>query len=124
MTHEEFSALALALPRAEEGTHFGRPDFRVGDRIFAMFEMDDEHGVLLLTPEQQRHWVSAHRAFSPVPGVWGREGATRVRLVEGDSEQVGLALAAAWAGKVGAESGLHEAGLDGPSSGGALREKT
>ena len=35
MTPETFRSLALALPGAEEKSHFGKADFRVRNNIFA-----------------------------------------------------------------------------------------
>ena len=35
MTAEDFRRIALSLEGAEEGSHMGSPDFRVGSRIFA-----------------------------------------------------------------------------------------
>ncbi|HYL61557.1 MAG TPA: MmcQ/YjbR family DNA-binding protein, partial [Candidatus Methylomirabilis sp.] len=82
MTTADFRRLALSLPEAIEGSHFGSADFRVGGRIFATLALEKEGcGVLLLTPEQQEGMVEdAPEIFSPVPGGWGRHGATRVRL--------------------------------------------
>jgi hypothetical protein len=35
MDVEDFRRIALSLPGAEESSHMGAPDFRVGGRIFA-----------------------------------------------------------------------------------------
>jgi hypothetical protein len=35
MKAADFRRIALALPEAVEGSHFGNPDFRVGGKIFA-----------------------------------------------------------------------------------------
>ncbi|MCA0432023.1 MAG: MmcQ/YjbR family DNA-binding protein [Proteobacteria bacterium] len=37
MTSARFREMALAFPEAEEKSHFGKPDFRVKNRIFAGF---------------------------------------------------------------------------------------
>ncbi len=93
-----FRRAALALPEATEGSHFGNADFRVGGKIFATLALEKEgFGVLLLTPEQQAGMVEdAPEIFSPVPGGWGRQGATRVRLTKVPADVLRGALRMAW----------------------------
>jgi hypothetical protein len=98
VTADELRRLALSLPEASEQSHMGHPDFRVGRRIFATLAWPDEGwGMVKLTHEQQDAFVaSAPEAFSPVPGGWGRRGATRVLLARADPGRVYEALALAW----------------------------
>ena len=98
MTAAGFRRAALALPEAEEGSHFGNADFRVGGKIFATLALEKEgFGVLLLTPEQQAGMVAdALESFSAVPGGWGRQGATRVRLAKVPADILADALRTAW----------------------------
>jgi hypothetical protein len=35
MTAADFRRIALSMPEAVEGSHFGNADFRVGNKIFA-----------------------------------------------------------------------------------------
>jgi hypothetical protein len=42
--------LALALPEALESSHFGRPDFRVRNKIFATLRENDQAVILKTTP--------------------------------------------------------------------------
>ena len=52
MTADEFRRIALSLDGAEESSHMGVPDFRVGGHIFATLASQDEgFGNLKLTPE-------------------------------------------------------------------------
>lgn len=90
--------MALSLPEATEGSHFGNADFRVGGKIFATLALEKEgFGVLLLTPEEQAGMIEDEpEIFSPVPGGWGRQGATRVRLAKVPPDIVKAALRAAW----------------------------
>ena len=99
MTGAQFRKIALSLPGAEEGSHFGNADFRVGGKIFATLGLEKEgYGVLLLTPEEQTGMVADEpEIFSPVPGGWGRKGSTRVRLAKVTAEILEAALRAAWA---------------------------
>jgi hypothetical protein len=98
VTAAGFRRLALRLPEATEGSHFGNADFRVGGRIFATLALESEgYGVLLLTPDQQTGMVEdAREIFSPVPGGWGRQGATRVRLAKVAPDILEAALRMAW----------------------------
>ncbi len=54
MNAEDFRRIALSLEGAEEGSHMGAADFRVGGRIFAtLASVRKDYGNLMLTPEQQ-----------------------------------------------------------------------
>lgn len=98
MTPAGFRRIALALDGAVEGAHHGHADFRVGNRIFATLGAPDRsHGMVALTPEQQRNHLREHpQAFVPVKGKWGEDGATLVRLREANEETLGQALTLAW----------------------------
>ena len=96
MTKESFRRLALALPGAEEKSHFGKADFRVRDKIFASLK-DDRTGVIKLTPEEQSVMVDAEpRIFQPIPGGWGRKGWTKIELAAADEVTLKSALLMAW----------------------------
>jgi hypothetical protein len=98
MTGAQFRKIALSLTGAEEGSHFGNADFRVGGKIFATLGLEKEgYGVLLLTPEEQAGMVADEpEIFSPVPGGWGQKGSTRVRLAKVTPQILEAALRAAW----------------------------
>ena len=98
MTPAGFRRIALGLDGATEGAHHAHPDFRVGGRIFATLgHPDRSHGMVSLTPEQQRSRVRVSpEAFRPVNGTWGEQGATLVRLSAVDEETLGDALTLAW----------------------------
>ena len=93
----KFRRLALSLEGAEEGSHMGAADFRVGGRIFAtLVSQDQGYGNLMLTPEQQGDFVrELPEVFLPVHGGWGRMGATHIRLSASEDVMVG-ALHTAW----------------------------
>jgi hypothetical protein len=76
----------------------GHADFRVGGKIFATLGLEKEgYGVLALTPEQQAGMVKdAPEIFSPVPGGWGRQGSTRVRLAKVKPDILEAVLRVAW----------------------------
>ena len=97
-TIDDFRRLALGLDGAEESSHMGSPDFRVGGRIFATLAHQAQgYGNLMLTPEVQASFVGeAPETFVPVAGGWGRMGATHIRLAAADEEILAGALRTAW----------------------------
>jgi len=98
MDAADFRRIALSLEGAEEGSHMGAADFRVGGRIFAtLASVSHGFGNLMLTPEQQCAFMTdAPDVFLPVAGGWGKNGATHVRLAEANEEMLFGALQAAW----------------------------
>lgn len=97
MTADEFRELALGFPEAEESSHMGHPDFRIGGKIFATIGPDGERGMVKLLPEQQASWTRAEpAAFEPAPGGWGRNGSTMVIFAAVDDADAREALSAAW----------------------------
>src|SRR3954465_651 len=98
MTAAEFRRIALSFDGAEEGSHMGAVDFRVGGHIFAtLASVKDGFGNLMLTPEIQAEFVAeAPDLFVPVAGGWGRMGATHIRLAKATPEILEGALHAAW----------------------------
>ena len=94
----DFRRLALSLGGAEESSHMGSPDFRVGGRIFATLAVQSQgYGNLMLTPEMQAEFVEAEpEVFVAIPGGWGRSGATHVVLAKANEDLLAGALRAAW----------------------------
>lgn len=98
MTPDDFRRIALTLPGAEESSHMGAPDFRVGGHIFATLAHQAQgYGNLALTPAQQADFLAeAPTLFLPVHGGWGRSGMTHIRLAAADELTLTGALRAAW----------------------------
>jgi hypothetical protein len=95
---DDFRRIALSFDGAEERSHVGHPDFRVGGKVFATLGYpDDRHGMVALMPEQQEDFIAlAPDAFAPAKGAWGRQGSTTVRLEAVEVEMLENALTAAW----------------------------
>lgn len=102
MTAKDFKRIALSLEGAEEGSHMGAVDFRVGGRIFAtLAHVKQGYGNLMLMPEQQAAFVAEMpEAFLPVAGGWGRMGATHIRLADANEDVMMGALQTAWQNRV------------------------
>ena len=98
MNAADFRRIALSLEGAEEGSHMGAADFRVGGRIFATLASQAQgYGNLMLTPEQQADFVrELPEVFLPIPGGWGRMGATHIRLAKASEDVLEGALRTAW----------------------------
>jgi hypothetical protein len=98
MDADDFRRIALSLDGAEEGSHMGQPDFRVGGRIFATLASADQgYGNLMLTPDQQAAFVEElPKVFVPIKGGWGRMGMTHIRLAVVTEDVLAGALRTAW----------------------------
>jgi hypothetical protein len=98
MNTDDFRRMALGLEGAEESSHMGAPDFRVGGRIFATLASAAQgYGNLMLTPEQQAAFVQElPEVFVPIAGGCGRMGMTHVRLAAANKDVLAGALRAAW----------------------------
>ena len=98
MNIHDFRRIALTLAGAEESSHMGNPDFRVGGRIFATLAAAKlGYGNIMITPEQQAAFVEEMpEVFIPVKGGWGRNGATHVRLDLANEDLLAGALRTAW----------------------------
>jgi hypothetical protein len=97
MTVEKFRSLALEISGAIEASHGGHPDFRIGGKVFASLGYpDDDHGMVKLTPEQQRAFLEkAPSAFTPCAGAWGKQGSTSIDLAAAKVDLLRAALDAA-----------------------------
>jgi len=103
----DFRRIALSLDGAEESSHMGAPDFRVGGRIFATLASQRQgYGNLLLTPEQQADFVAEQPGiFVPVAGGWGKMGATHIRLAAANEDVLAGALRTAWSLRIEKNAG-------------------
>lgn len=97
MTGAQWRKLACSLPEAEEKSHFGNPDFRVRNKIFAGMSPDGKQGTLKLPPEFQSMLIdSKPSVFSPAAGAWGRQGWTHVELTKLDAAMAPELLRTSW----------------------------
>jgi len=98
MKAKDFRRIALSFEGAEEGSHMGAVDFRVGGRIFAtLASVKLGYGNLMITPEIQAAFVrELPEVFLPIAGGWGRMGMTHIRLAEASEDVLTGALHAAW----------------------------
>src|SRR5260370_41368158 len=98
MEAKELRRIALSLEGAEEGSHMGAVDVRVGRKIFATLASEKQgYGNLMLTLEQQAAFVEElPEVFLPIAGGWGRMGMTHIRLAPASEVVLEGALRTAW----------------------------
>ncbi|MBL8234437.1 MAG: MmcQ/YjbR family DNA-binding protein [Bryobacterales bacterium] len=98
MTPDDFRRIALSFEGAEEGSHMGAVDFRVGGRVFAtLASVKEGYGNLMISPEIQADFLADRPdLFLPIKGGWGRMGMTHIRLSEATEDVLTGALHAAW----------------------------
>jgi len=96
---ESIRAAALALPEAVEADHFGAPSFRVAGKIFATLRAEPPRLMVKLDLEDQHNFSEGHPGvIAPVPGYWGRKGATFVDYERIDGPLAETLLRLAWTG--------------------------
>jgi hypothetical protein len=89
--------MALALPGAGEAPHFHRVAFRTPRKIFATLDATACDLNLMFDQDLRDFYCEqAPHAFTPVPGGWGRMGATRCDLKAVDEGTLASALKAAY----------------------------
>jgi hypothetical protein len=97
VTIEAARQLALSLPEAEEKSHFDTPDFRVKNKIFATLQVDRQYMMIKLSVEDQSVFCAFDKeVVFPVPGGWGRKGATFFNLKKVKKAMLLDALTLAW----------------------------
>ncbi|MES1203574.1 MAG: MmcQ/YjbR family DNA-binding protein [Pseudomonadota bacterium] len=98
MTPARARELALSLADASEVPHFNRTAFRTPRKIFATLANDGADINLMFDGATQEFFCEqAPASFAPVPGGWGKMGATRCDLKKADMKTLLSALKAAHA---------------------------
>ena len=96
VTTDRARELALALPDTGEAPHWDRIAFRTPRKIFATLGEKTRDMNLMFDPDLRDFYCEqVPQAFSPVPGGWGRNGATRCDLAAVDEADLASALQAA-----------------------------
>lgn len=90
--------LALSLADASEHPHMSRTAFKTPRKTFATLAGDGSDINLMFDPDTRDFYCEqAPNIFTPVPGGWGRMGATRCDLKRTDEATLLSALKAAHA---------------------------
>lgn len=73
--------LALAFPESDEHPHFDKKAFRVKKKIFATLDEKKKRMMVKLSLNDQSVFCAFdEKIIYPVPGGWGRQGATFIEL--------------------------------------------
>ena len=97
VTDAQMRELVLELPETQEKSHFGHPDFRVRNRIFATLWPEQRRAVLRLTLEDQAAAIQSDPGVFSIPSGSGRGGWTSVDLPKVDGEEFRQLVHKAWA---------------------------
>lgn len=102
VSQSTFRQLALSFPDAEELPHFELASFRVKKKIFATLWEKDNKAMLKLSLIDQSVFCAYENGtvFYPVPGGWGKKGATFVDLGKVRKDMLKDALSVAYNGLV------------------------
>jgi len=94
---ENFRKIALSFPDTEELPHFDLTSFRVKKKIFATFHEKHNRAMVKLSLADQSVFCAYDKnIFFPVPGGWGKGGATFVDMNKVRKDMFKDALAAAY----------------------------
>ncbi|GAA0335207.1 MmcQ/YjbR family DNA-binding protein [Actinoallomurus spadix] len=93
---EELREIALALPEAEERETWGRPTFRVRDRIFAMLSDDGTFASVKATKDEQTALLAEDPEIFSFPAYVGRHGWVGVDVTRVDAGHLRELLTDAW----------------------------
>ena len=89
--------LARGFPDVAEAPHWHRLAFRTPRKIFATLDAETRDLNLMFNPDLRDFYCEqAPGAFSPVPGGWGRRGATCCKLETVEEATLASALQAAY----------------------------
>lgn len=97
VTPAQARKLAMSLENVSAAPHFNRTAFRTPRRIFATLANDGSDLNLMFDPSLRDFYCEQDEAFSPVPGGWGKQGATRCDLKRVGKDTLLSALKAAHA---------------------------
>jgi hypothetical protein len=81
VSRAQLKNIALSMPEAQENSHFGQPDFRVRNKIFAGLSREGEIAWLKVASSVQVVLLTTRpEVFKAAAGAWGRSGWTYVQL--------------------------------------------
>jgi hypothetical protein len=93
---EVLREFALALPETEERETWGRPTFRVRDKIFAMLADDGASASVKATKDEQTALLAEEPEIFSFPAYVGRHGWVGVDLARVDADHLRELITDAW----------------------------
>lgn len=93
----DFQKMALQFPETVELAHFDRTSFRVKGKIFATYDFANNRAMVKLSLLDQSVFSAFDKTIIyPVPGGWGKNGATYFELKKIKKPMLRDALTTAW----------------------------
>ena len=97
ITIEQERKATLALPETVERFHFHLLGFWIGKKIFATIHTDKNYVMVKLSPIDQSVFCAYDKeVMFPVPGGWGKYGATFINLKKVKKSMFLDALTTSW----------------------------
>ena len=97
ITIEQARKAALSLPETDEKPHFDLTSFGVKNKIFATIHADKNYVMVKLSAIDQSVFCAYNKeVIFPVPGDWGKHGATFVNLKKVKKSMLIDAITTAW----------------------------
>jgi hypothetical protein len=94
---EQVRKAALSLPETVEKPHFHLTSFRIKNKIFATIHADKNYVMVKLSAIDQSTFCAYDKeVIFPVPGGWGKNGATFINLKKVKKSMLLDALSTAW----------------------------
>jgi len=94
---EQARKAALSFPETEEKPHFDLTSFRIKNKIFATIHADKNYVMVKLSAIDQSVFCAYNKeVIFPVPGGWGKKGATFIDLKKVKKSMLLDALSTAW----------------------------
>ncbi|MBK8242380.1 MAG: MmcQ/YjbR family DNA-binding protein [Saprospiraceae bacterium] len=97
MDKDVIKHIALSFPQTSEQSHFDKPSFRIGKKIFATHNLKENRICVKLSEIDQNVFSSFDpTVIYPVPNKWGKQGWTLVNLETISNELLYDSLLAAY----------------------------
>lgn len=96
VTIDEVRKLALSLPEAEEVEHWGKPSFRVRNKIFAVIQPDGVSLVIKTTQDDRLAYTTMEPEVYRTPDSFSNLAFMIVRIDRADPEEFRNLLTLAW----------------------------
>ncbi len=104
VTFDKVRVLALVLPKAEEGTSYGTPGFKVGGTLFARFHQDGESLVVRIDQNERSMRIKADPQTYYITDHYLNYPWILVRIASVDHDDLRELLEEAW--RLSAPSGF------------------
>lgn len=96
VTADQVRTFALSLPQAEEHDHWGKPSFRVRNKIFLVIRADELRLVVKVTPEDRTALTTLEPEIYSIPPQFANTNYLFVQMDRIDPAALPALLTQAW----------------------------